>query len=153
IYAGDGRGNFYTLRVDAGGVSVAQTISGLLGGDGDPVYAAGLLYSGWGAAIDPRKPSLVAQFRAAGLIRPLPEFNGVLILGGDVPVGYSDTAPNLILFDASTGDRIWTIHLPSFMQGNHGRLIQWGTNGVAFREYSVFGPTNRIHLFRVALKH
>src|SRR5262249_14413032 len=57
LYASDGVGTFYVLKLDASGVAVAQSLPLLCGADGDPVLSNGLIYTGWGAAIDPAGPS------------------------------------------------------------------------------------------------
>jgi uncharacterized protein (TIGR03437 family) len=82
LYAGDVSGNFYTLALNSSGIQIGQMVAGLLGADGDSVYAGGLLYDGWGEVVNPSIPSVVENFDNSGLMVPLPDFQQVLILGG-----------------------------------------------------------------------
>jgi hypothetical protein len=152
LYAADGEGTFYTLKLDASGVTVANRNPYLCGLDGDPVLSGGLIYTGWGAAIDPAGPSLVTTFGAAGVIRPIPELQEVLILGSTSPpgyVGFNQLSLNLI--DAISGIRIWSLPLPAHFDRNHGPLLRWGVNGVAFRDYYDFSASPHLYLFKVNL--
>ena len=149
-----GPGAFYTLALDSSGVTIQQTVDGLLGGDGDSVYAEGLIYDGWGAAVDPSIPSVVMTWDNLGLIVPLLDLQKVLILGGDPPPGYStiSTEPVLSLSDAVTGLRLWSLPLPLQLASNHGPMFRWGTNGVALRESQTYGgPAPAVFLFRLNL--
>ena len=151
LYAADGSGTFYTLKLDSSGVVVAQAVPYLCGLDGDPVLAGGLIYTGWGSAIDPAGPSLVNTFGAAGLIRPVPDQSAVLILGNDRPPGYGG-APYLSFVDTISGSRFWSLLLPgAHLDRNRGPLIHWGANGIAFRDNIDFSPANRVYVFRVNL--
>jgi hypothetical protein len=154
LYGGDNEGTFYALRVTSGGVTTASTVSGLLGGDGSPVYQAGLFYDGWGDAIDPTIPRVVRTYDNAGLVLPLPDLSRVLILGGVTPPGYVGfSSPTLTLNDASKGARLWSLPLPVQIGINHGPMIGWGSNGVAMRESQVYpnDPAPSIDLMRLDL--
>jgi uncharacterized protein (TIGR03437 family) len=153
LYGGDGA-DFYILALDSSGVTVQQTVDGLLEGEGDSVYAGGLLYDGFGAAVDPSIPSVVMTWDNSGLIAPLLDLQKVLILGGDPPPGYStiSSEPVLSLSDGVTGRRVWSLPLPLNLASNHGPMLRWGTSGVALRESQVYGgPAPAIFLFRLNL--
>jgi uncharacterized protein (TIGR03437 family) len=154
LYGGDNEGNFYTLAVDTSGVKVAQAFAGLLGADGDSVYAGGLVYDGWGEAVDPSVPRVVSTYDNAGLIVPLLDLKQVLILGGMTPVGYSGsvTGQILTLNDGGSGRRLWSLPMPVQIGLNHGPMFRWGTNGFALRESQLFNAAAPgVDLFRFSL--
>jgi hypothetical protein len=142
LYGADEAGNFYMLRLDSAGVTLASSV-GHLGGDGDSVYAGGLIYNSWGAVVDPSIPSVIRAFDSAGPIVPLPDLQEVLILGDGPAPGYSV----LSLYNDGSGQRLWSLPLPV-----HGPLVHCGKNCIALREpQSYNGPAPGIHLFRVNL--
>ena len=152
IYGADSEGAFYTLKADASGVKVAGTYPGLLGADGDSVFAGGLIYDGWGTVVDPTVPEIVRTYDNEGLIAPPPVSQTVLILGDVPPPGYAvlQLGPVLTGYNGSSGDRMWSLALPVSLATNHGPMFQWGTDGVVLRETqadSVAGPG--IDLFRI----
>jgi len=154
LYAADESGNFYTLQLDSTGVKVIATFAGLLGADGDSVYAGGLVYDGWGAVVDPSLPLVVKTYDSAGLILPLLDLQKLLILGDVPPPSYPvlSLGPVLSLHDYKSGLRLWSLPLPLQISLNHGPMIRWGTNGIALREsqaYNVAAPG--IDLFRLNL--
>lgn len=130
-------------------------MAGLLGIDGDSVYAGGLIYGPCGTSINPAGPSLVNTWDNEGLILPFPDLQEVLILGGIPSPGYSVFSfnPVLSLHDMVTGQRLWSVPLPMSFGGNHGPMIRWGTNGVAVREqpYLRSDPAPGVDLFRLNL--
>ncbi len=154
LYGGDMEGGFHVLQVDSTGVHAVAEVQGLLGGDGDSVYAGGLVYSGWGSLIDPVAAQTITLYDNQGPIVPLPSSNQALILGGVPPPGYLVTysEPVLTLHDSKTGIRRWSVPLPIQFYTNHARMFGWGTNGVGLRE---LGPNTSvaqgIDLFRLNL--
>jgi uncharacterized protein (TIGR03437 family) len=154
LYGADESGDLYTLALDAAGITIAGVATGLLGGDGDSVYAGGLLYDGWGAAVDPTIPSVVQTWDNQGLIVPLTDLQQVLILGDVPPPGYAvlTLAPVLTLHDFVTGQRLWSIALPVQLALNHGPMIRCGPNTFALRESQVYNAAApAIDLFRLNL--
>lgn len=155
LYGANG-GDFFTLALDASGVTVTGEVDGLLVLNGDPVYAGGLIYGGWGTAADPVTQSIVASYDNQGLIVPLEELNKVLIVGSVPPGGW--TVPSLpsvlTLSEADTGVRLWAVSVPVQMSGNHGPLIRWGQDGFAMREPQVYNAAAPgVILFRLDLSN
>jgi hypothetical protein len=154
IYAGDANGNFYSLVLNSSGIQIGQTVAGLLGADGDSVYAGGLLYDGWGEVVNPIIPSVIETFDSSGLIVPLPDLQEVFILGGTSPPGYSvpTVPPVLSLHDTQTGQRLWSLPLPVSLAENHGPMLRCGTSCVALRESQPnLAPAPGVDLFRLNL--
>jgi uncharacterized protein (TIGR03437 family) len=154
LYAADVNGNFYTLVLNSSGIQIGQTVPGLLGADGDSVYAGGLLYDGWGEVVNPTLASVVETFDSSGLIVPLPDLQQILILGGTSPPGYSlpTLPPVLSLHDTQTGRRLWSLPLPVSLGGNHGPMLRCGLNCIALREFQqLLAPAPGVDLFRLNL--
>lgn len=152
LYGADDSGNFYILNVDANGVKVNATYPGLLGTDGDFVFADGVIYGAWGTLVDPAIPAVVRTYDNQGLIAPSPISELVLILGGVPPPGYSvfPVTPVLTAYTGSSGDRIWSLALPLNFATNHGPMFQWSADGVVLREPQVNSVTAPgIDLFRI----
>lgn len=153
LYATNGGGDFFTLAVSPQGTSVANTVPGLLGGDGDSVYSGGLIYDGNRGAVDPTVPSVVATYDNQGLIVPLTDLNQVLILSGiSSNNGAPVMVPALTLSSSSGGARLWSLPMPLRDFIDYGPLLRWGANGFALREYQpVNQPASTIDLFRLDL--
>jgi uncharacterized protein (TIGR03437 family) len=153
IYATADNGDLATLAVSAQGVTVANTVRGLLMGGGNSVYAGGLIYNGYGAAVDPAVPSVVATYDNQGLIVPLTDLNQVLILSGiSSNNGAPVMVPALTLSNSSGGARLWSLPMPLRDFIDDGPLLRWGANGFALREYQpVNQPASTIDLFRLNL--
>jgi uncharacterized protein (TIGR03437 family) len=153
LYGGDSIGNLYTLSITPAGISVVGTAAGLLGADGDPVFAGGLIYDGWGAVVDPAIPAVTATFDNQGLILPFPDLGKVLILGGAPPPGSTilTAPPVLTLHDISGGARFWSLPIPAQTTLNHGPIIRWEQNGIALREPGSYAsdPAFGLDLFRI----
>jgi uncharacterized protein (TIGR03437 family) len=154
LYGGDESGNFYTLNLDSSGATVANTVVGLLGSDGDSVYAGGLIYDSWGAAVDPSESLVVNTWDNQGLIVPLPNLQKVLILGGIPPPDFGQFSPLtvLTLHDLNIGQRLWSLPLPVSPELNHGPMLRWGTDGIVLRESQIYNASAPgIDIFRVNL--
>jgi uncharacterized protein (TIGR03437 family) len=155
MYGSDTAGDLFALAVTTSGVSVAGEWNGLLGADGDPVYANGLIYDGWGGIVDPTIPAVVGTFDNQGLVVPLTDLGLALILGGAPPPGYSVTTgpPQLSLNSITGGARYWSLAIPAQTYQNHGPLLRWGQNGIALREPGAYAtdPSSGVDLFQVNL--
>ncbi|HVW86295.1 MAG TPA: hypothetical protein VHB50_16520, partial [Bryobacteraceae bacterium] len=155
MYASDGSGDLFALAVTPAGVSVAGASHGFPGADGDPVYANGLIYDGWGGIIDPAIPAVVATFDNQGLILPLTDVGLALILGGAPPPGHAIVTgpPQLSLNSIQGGTRYWSLPIPAQTSQNHGPMLRWGQNGIALREPGDYGidSSRGVDLFQVNL--
>lgn len=131
LYGSDAAGDLYTLAINSGGVSVASEVGSLIGAEGDPVFAGGLIYDGWGSVVDPAIPAVIATYDNQGLILPFPDLGKVAILGGVPPPGdaIESAPPTLTLNDIAGGTRLWTLSIPAQTTLNHGPMIRWEQNG------------------------
>jgi hypothetical protein len=128
LYGGPG---YRLLRLDANGMpySAEVSISTLLTGTACPSFAGGLLYGSGGDIVDPSVPTRVGRFGASGLIDVVLQRNQVYFL--------NSANLNLLVFDATSREQTGSTPLPIATAG--GRLVDWGTDGLAFGEYSNSG--------------
>jgi hypothetical protein len=101
-----------------------------------PAPNAGLLYGSTGAVIDPKLPTIVDWLAAYGEVDLASERAKLYCLD-------ESSLSNLALdaFDLSSRTLIQSLPLPTRKyeangRGGEGRLIHWGTSGIAFGDYS-----------------
>lgn len=130
LYGGPG---YRLLRLDANGMPFSAEVSivTFLTGTSCPSFAGGLLYGSGGDIVDPNGPARVGRFGASGVIDVLPQRDQVYIL--------NSANLNLVVFDATSHAQTGSTPLP--ITTARGRLIDWGTDGLAFGEYSNSGGT------------
>jgi hypothetical protein len=130
---------FRLLRLGANGLpySAELEVDSLLGGFDCPVYAGGILYGSDGEIVDPAAPAVVGRFGGAGLVDVALDRNEAYFVQG------SSTVENISVFDASSHALLVSTDLPGKWIMNAGRLVHWGSDGLAFIDFS--GP-NGIYL-------
>jgi hypothetical protein len=136
-----GPGFFETTISDSGFPPVPNYQNNALdAGPTCPVYAGGLIYGSDGDVVDATSHSRVRWLPALGNIDVVPESQEVHFLDRQ---GGSDGNPWLVYkaFDTLSGSLLKSIPLGIQMSvandgAPNGHLIHWGTNGIAFGDYS-----------------
>jgi hypothetical protein len=151
LYGGPG---FSQLNLDASGMpfAAAVAISGLAAGSYCPAFATGRMYGSNGDIVDPAVPARVGRFPAYGMVDAAPELNRVYYFGyAGLPSVTNTVNPALSVFDMSSHALLQSVSLPLSISTTLGRLIHWGSGGVAFGDYSLYNTTvsNGIYLLRV----
>ena len=122
---------FRRMAVDASGVSVSDTTSGLISGFGlDIEFDNGRIFSTFGQVVDPEVPSVVGTFSGisfGSLVEPDSTLGQTFFL-----LGGSGTTRTLTTFNETTFAEIVSVAIEG-VSGAPGGLIRWGTDGLAFR--------------------
>jgi len=118
----------------------------LAAGPACPVYANGLIYGSDGDVVDPVSHSRVRWIPALGNLDVVPANNQVYFL--DRLGGSSTGTPTLRfeVFDGQSGSLLKSVPLGLQMSvanngASNGHLIHWGSDGVAFGDYSTLNST------------
>lgn len=111
----------------------------LVGGSTCPAYANGLIYGSDGDVVDAVSNSRVRWLSASGNVDVVPENNEVHFLD----TGGSNPGNGVVLkaFDSQSGALLKSVPLgvqvTAFNGGpSYGNFIHWGSNGIAFGDYS-----------------
>jgi len=146
-YAGGAGGPFSRYRVDASGVALRDTFSDLVGGDIDLQFSAGKLYTNGGDVLDPETLQTAGRFNLGfpfSAIAMLPDVAGkhMFFVGVD-----AHGIARLKVYDTDTFRQISQLDTPVGPDASgfarSGRVIRWGTNGVAFNvKGDGIGPGN-----------
>jgi hypothetical protein len=126
---------FRTMLVDANGVTITNSTSGLIVGFGvDIRFDGGLIYSTTGRVIDPVARVLVGTFPGidfGAVVQPDSASGRVFFLKGNE----FDPVRTLLVFDPGTFLLLGSLDIPG-VSGRATSLIRWGTDGLAFRTSS-----------------
>ncbi len=136
LYGGPG---FTLLNLDASGMpyTAAFRDGSLAAGSYCPVFANGRMYGSNGDIVDPTVPARVGRFPAYGMVDVALEINRVYFFGfAGGPSIVNSGSPALSVFDLSSHALLQTVALPLSLSSTQGRLVHWGTDGVAFGDYS-----------------
>lgn len=123
---------FQKMAVNANGVSVTSSTSGLIDGyNADMKYDNGRIYASWGRVINPEAGTIAGTFSnvnssSPSAFSPEGSLSRAFFLSG------SDDSTVLKTFDTNTFLSTGTLSIPG-VSGTPGSLVRWGINGLAFR--------------------
>ena len=142
---------FRKMTVNASGVSVTSTVSGLLSGFGSDIkFAGGRVYATSGRVIEPEGGTVFGTFNGGGnLVAVDLPLRRAFFLGS----GNSGGALTLTAFDIDTFLPLGSVQIPG-VTGTLSGLVRWGVNGLAFNTIKQPFDTNatsQIYLIQSAL--
>lgn len=127
---GDDTGfDFYTLSVNASGITQTQDIQSVFGSFGNKIHfdrGTNLVYSNDGRALDPATGVRAGTFQASGQMVPDPTLNSAFFLNQS----FGSNTATIQSFDLIHFTPVGSITIP--VTGTAQRLIRWGQNGLAF---------------------
>ena len=145
---GDTGFDFYRMTVDAGGVALAGSAHGLVGGGfaGGIKFVDGRMYSTSGQVFDPD------TFIPFGAFRGLQTFSAVAVdttLRRAFFVQEASAGMVLRAYDIDTFLPLGLVTLP--FGGTPTRLVRWGVNGLALRVFTSSSSEGKLYLIQSAL--
>jgi hypothetical protein len=132
LFAANGESSgfdFYTLSVNASGVTLSHDSSNVFSSFGNRIhFDAGtkLIYSNDGHVVNPTSSASVGTFNTSGLMVPDSALNKAFFV-----TGIGSSTVTIKSFDLTLFTQIDSITVNN-VTGNHRRLIRWGQNGLAF---------------------
>jgi DNA-binding beta-propeller fold protein YncE len=101
--------DFFRFNVDAGGVSLLDSVGDLIGSNTDIVYSGGLLFSGQGAILDPESRTTVGTLPSFG------SYARKVVVDASAARIYAMSASSPLsvwAFDSSTLQNLWAASVP-----------------------------------------
>jgi hypothetical protein len=152
LYGGPG---LSVLSLGANGMPYSATIAaaGLTAGQSCPVAAGGLLYGGNGDIVNPVTPQRVGRLGGWGLVDVAPDRSQAYFVGYESPPTTSNSGPvSLMVFDTNSQAMLKSVPIPVNLQTYLGRMVHWGTDGVAFGDFAstyTNAPSDGLYLVHV----
>jgi hypothetical protein len=138
LYGGPGL-RVLTLGADGMPYSATTEADALAAGQGCPVTAGGLLYGSDGDIVDPIAAQRVGWFGGWGLVDVALDRNQAYFVGYESSPSTTDSGGvSLMVFDTNTQALIESAPIPVNLQLYAGRLIHWGSDGVAFGDFNSY---------------
>jgi sugar lactone lactonase YvrE len=136
-------GDLVKFGVDASGVSGISRAGNITGGFGNDIrFSGGLLYTQYGAVIDPETQTFVGSF---------PDANSTFTIDPLLHRAFYMNRNVLTSYDTDTFLKVGSVTLPSFT-GVAASLVRWGVNGLAFRVFASSNPAdNQLYIIQSAL--